>query len=122
MLQLIGRKKSEKIQVVSTDLENRSKSVIESEAQERHRIFDENKDNAVIKIEIKIGLKDEEEKSLELLESTNDLYTAKCRLWHRILVLCANSAQVVLISLLIIDSMKVFANSTACYTRDDLSK
>jgi hypothetical protein len=74
----------------------------------------------LVKVIIKKGVSDGTEESLDSLETTNDLYAAKCSLKYRILVMLVSSFQLTLLAMLINDSIEVFDNSTACYKRGDL--
>jgi hypothetical protein len=74
----------------------------------------------LVKVMIKKGVSDGTEESLGSLETTNDLYAAKCSFKYRILVMLVSSFQLTLLAMLINDSIQVFNDSTACYKRGDL--
>jgi hypothetical protein len=90
--------------------------------EETRRKIEEKIHRPVVKVEFKLGIRNETEKSLDMLSTTNDLYSSKCSWQYRVLVILVSCFQVTLLSLLIKDSVDLFAESVACYSRADFAK
>jgi hypothetical protein len=69
------------------------------------------------------GLTNSKEVSVEVMETTNDIYSAsRNTMKHRFLVIAVSAVQVTLVSLLIVDALQVWTESTACYSRLEFGK
>jgi hypothetical protein len=69
------------------------------------------------------GLANSKEVSVEVMETTNDIYSAsRNTMKHRFLVIAVSAVQLTLLSLLIVDALQVWTESTACYTRLEFGK